>query len=327
MNTPLYELLQGYFLLERSGGELLKASYDPVLVVLSYLVAVFAAYTTLSLVKHMRNGYQQGVESARYWWMGASLTLGGGIFVMHFVAMLAFSIPVTVRYDFGMTLFSFVVSVMVAAMALRQIQQQELHWSRVIRGALYMGSGVAVMHYTGMAALLAPALLRYTPGLWILSVVIAVSVSLVALLLLYYVPMLKGRHTFGPRLLVAMVMGVAVAGMHYTGMAAAEFYSGGSCGVSTGLFDVRLEQFELGIQVTVIALLIIGIGLIASLFNDQINRMLMDRNLFLEREVEARTAELIKAGQAKDEFLANMSHEIRTPMNAITGLVYLLLQA
>ncbi|HIJ29789.1 MAG TPA: hypothetical protein HPP91_14880, partial [Gammaproteobacteria bacterium] len=68
-----------------------------------------------------------------------------------------------------------------------------------------------------------------------------------------------------------------------------------------------------------------GIGLIASLFNDQINRMLMDRNLFLEREVEARTAELIKAGQAKDEFLANMSHEIRTPMNAITGLVYLLL--
>ncbi len=324
--TAFHELMQGYFLLERVGGELLQASYDPLLVLLSYLVAVFAAYTTLSLITHMRNGYQQQRDSARYWWMGASVTLGGGIFVMHFVAMLAFSIPVEIHYDLGMTLFSFVAAVSVSALALRQIRFKELRWGRVVAGALLMGAGVATMHYTGMAALLAPAMLRYTPGLWILSVVIAVSVSLVALLLLYYVPMIKVRRAFIPRLLVAMVMGVAVAGMHYTGMAAAEFYSGGVCGVSTGLFNVELHNLDIGVEITLIALLIIGLGLVASLFNEQINRILIERNQALEKEVAIRTHELIQASKAKDEFLANMSHEIRTPMNAITGLVYLLLQ-
>ena len=326
MSQLFHDLLQSYFLLEKMGGTLLNIQYDPILVVLSYLIAVFAAYTTLNLVGHMRDAYQEKSRFARYWWLGASITLGGGIFVMHFIAMLAFSIPVTIRYDLGITLLSIIASIGGSAIALRQIRFQQLHWRRLLAGSLLMGSGVAVMHYTGMVALLAPALLRYTPGLWLLSIAIAITVSLVALLLLYYIPKLKIPHLFLSKLLVALVMGAAVAGMHYTGMAAAQFYSGGSCGISTGLFNIQLEQAELGIQITIITLLIIGIGLIASLFNDRINSVLAERNQFLEQEVALRTHELIAANKAKDEFLANMSHEIRTPMNAITGLVYLLLQ-
>jgi NO-binding membrane sensor protein with MHYT domain len=141
VGTLIDQLFQGYFSLERSGGQLLESRYDPLLVTLSYLIAVFAVYTTIGLVAHMRREFEAGRQKNRYWWAGAALTLGGGIFVMHFVAMLAFSIQVEVRYDLGMTLLSLLVAVVGSAVALMQIRGR-LSFPRLIWGGVWMGGGL-----------------------------------------------------------------------------------------------------------------------------------------------------------------------------------------
>ncbi len=299
-------MLSSYFLLERAGGELYQGSYSPALVLFSYMMAVFAAYTTLGLVDHMRQSYAAGERSAYFWWVGASVTFGGGIFVMHFIAMLAFSMPIEMRYDLEMTLISFIAPIVVVAVALAQLRH-DIRLSNLLWGALLMGVGVTAMHYTGMAAIFAPALLRYEAGLWILSMVIAITVSFVALLLLRFMPDLIRRYGEASRFWVAMVMGAAVAGMHYTGMAAAHFYSGGYCGTSPGLLNIRLDTDYLGVEVIIIAFLTIGLGLISTLYKDRLNIMRVQHRQQQEAQKE------------KDDFFATITHELRTPLTAIIG--------
>ena len=279
------QLIKGYFLLEQNSSVLLQANYDLILVILSFCVATFASYTTLHLVSQMRDAYAAGKTStARYWWLGGSLSLGGGIFAMHFIGMLAFSIPVTFRYDIGMTLFSLLSAVVASAIGLRQIRYPTVQLINIISAALLMATGIVTMHYSGMAALLAPALLRYEPGLWVLSVVIAISASLAALLLLRYILTVKNRLIVPLQIGTALLMGAATSGMHYTGMAAANFYSGGFCGVNTGLFDMQIENSQMGFFLTLFMILILGIGLIASKAHS-----LQGVNQLLEERVAERT--------------------------------------
>ncbi len=281
------DLLADYFLLERAGGELLAKSYDGTLVSLSILLAILASFTTLDLIYQMRQAYQRGETVYRIWWAAAAVSLGGGIFVMHFVGMLAFSIPVPLRYDFGMTLFSLFIAIAVSAIAIKQLYSSALEWPSVWRGGILMGVGVALMHYSGMAALLAPALLRYLPEVWVASVVIAVVVSVVAILLLHY--HFNRQSSLWQRLLIATVMGMAVASMHYTGMVAANFYSGGSCGLSTDLFGLQLDLHQLGLEVGTAAVMVFSLGLISARYSHYQMEWLQQQNQKLEQEVVRRT--------------------------------------
>ncbi len=301
----LHELIESYFLLQRMGGELLSSQFDTTLVTLSYLVATFASYTALNMVSHMRSEYAEHAQLNRYWWLGASIALGGGIFAMHFVGMLAFSIPLSIRYDFGITLLSLLVAVSASAIALYTQREQKTTETTRIKGALILGMGIAMMHYIGMEALLAEATLRYSPGLWMLSIIIAVAVSYAALRLLHH-STAPQRTALPSTLLVAIIMGAAVSGMHYTGMAAAQFYSGGSCGLSTGIFNIELGQFQLGVSISIVAILIFAVGLIASIFSERLNHMLHIRNQDLEKLVTERTAILnqrnLELEQSKERF-------------------------
>ena len=222
--------IDDYFFWGGVVGELLERSYDPTLVILSYLVATFASYTSLKLVASMRAAFARGSGEYHLWLAAASIALGGGIFSMHFVAMEAFSLPVAIMYDLGTTLLSLVVAVLVSSFALFQIRAEQLSWARVCAGAALMGLGVAAMHYTGMAAVFTNATLRYHGPLYILSIFIAVTVALVALLLLRFVPEVQTRYAQSLHIGTASIMGMAVAGMHYTGMASSHFFVGGSCG-------------------------------------------------------------------------------------------------
>ena len=288
------DILHNYFLLSSASGELLAKTYDSTLVGLSVVVAIFAAYTAIILLYQMRTAYAAG-NGTYYYWLGASVALGGGIFSMHFLGMLAFSLPVPTVYDLGMTLLSLLISMSVSAVALFQLRQRELNRMRVAVGAVLMGVGVSAMHYVGMASLLAPALLRYLPSLWILSVVVAIGVSLVAIILLHYFSLKQGRYVTLTKLLVAGLMGIAVALMHYTGMAAAQFYSGGACGVDTGLFNsLKLDNEQLGFEVAAITIVLILVGVVASLLNDRIMQALREKNDELEEVLQARTLELKK---------------------------------
>ncbi|WP_297912960.1 EAL domain-containing protein [Thiomonas sp.] len=206
-------------------------SYAWPLVLASLLVAVLAAYTALDLAARISTARS---TQARAWWLGGgALCMGVGIWSMHFVGMLAATLPVPVAYDPGLTLLSLLIAIAASGFALYLVSGADLTRVRLGVGALGMGGGVAAMHYTGMAAMRMSPFIAYDPWLVLLSVVIAIGASGTALWIAFR---LRGRthHIVRLRAGSAGVMGMAIAGMHYTGMAAAGFPDGSLCGVLPG---------------------------------------------------------------------------------------------
>ena len=124
-------------------------TYDPYLVALSILVACFASYTALDLSGHV--GPARGF--ARAWLVAAAFTMGGGIWSMHFVAMLAFVMPTPMSYDIGLTTLSLVVAIFVTGGGFYVISRESTSPFRLVLSGAFMGLGIAGMHYTGMAAM------------------------------------------------------------------------------------------------------------------------------------------------------------------------------
>ena len=189
-------------------------TYDSYLVALSFAVAWFASYTALDLGGRIRasKGWPR-----RAWLATAALAMGGGIWSMHFIAMLACRMPMPVGYDLSLTALSLVFAVVVTGGGFYVIGTRQATVLQLVLSGLFMGIGIVAMHYTGMAAMLMPAELRYDRVLVALSVIIAIAASIAALWLAFRTAVVWQK------ILAAMVMGAAISGMHYTGMAAAVF--------------------------------------------------------------------------------------------------------
>src|SRR3981189_1691035 len=189
-------------------------THDPYLVALSILVASFASYTALDLAGHV--GAARGL-ARRVWLVAAAITMGGGIWSMHFVAMLAFSMPISMSYDIGLTALSLVVAILVTGGGFYVISRQSASPLHLVLSGIFMGLGIVAMHYIGMAAMQGHAELSYERLFVVLSVVIAIGAATAALWLAF-------RTTdLWQKLIAALVMGVALSGMHSTGMRAATF--------------------------------------------------------------------------------------------------------
>src|SRR6202047_5256444 len=189
-------------------------TYDPYLVALSILVASFASYTALGLSGHV--GAARGL-ARRVWLVAAAITMGGGIWSMHFIGMLAFVMPIPMSYDIGLTTLSLLVAIVVTGGGFYVISRRSASPLRLVLSGIFMGLGIAAMHYTGMAAMQGHAELSYDLLFVALSLAIAIGASTVALWLAF-------RTTdLGQKLVAAVVMGVAISGMHYTAMRAAIF--------------------------------------------------------------------------------------------------------
>ena len=204
----------------------LVSSYQPWVVALSYFVASYASYVALDLAKRVRG---PDLAVARGWWAGGSIAMGTGIWSMHFVGMLALSLPFAVGYGYLVTALSWVAAVGVSAVALFIASRRQLTAASLVTGALSMGAGICLMHYTGMAAIdLVPGI-RWDPLLVAASAAIAVGASAVALLIFFGLRRLSARDARWWQFVAALVMGAAICGMHYTGMAAATFEPGSIC--------------------------------------------------------------------------------------------------
>jgi len=198
----------------------MKYTYDPALVTISILVAVLASYVALDLASRVVNA-RRLVRTL--WWLGGSAVMGMGIWSMHFVAMLAFTLPVPIAYDLPLVLLSIVAAITGSGVALFALREPRLGWLRLVGVGTAMGSAVLGMHYTGMAAMRLAADVHYAPATVGASVAIAVGASVAALWLAVRLRDDRTRHRHWRRMLAALVMGGAIAGMHYTGMAAAHF--------------------------------------------------------------------------------------------------------
>ena len=201
-------------------------TYDPWVVALSYLIASLASYVALDLARRVHTNDQ---VMALGWWAAGSMTMGTGIWSMHFVGMLALKLPFAVGYDYLVTGGSWVAAVAVSAIALHIAGHRQLNGRSLAIGALAMGSGICVMHYTGMAALTLEPGIRWDWLLVAASAGIAVAASAVALLIFFWLRRLSDAAVRPWQAMAALVMGAAIAGMHYTGMAAAGFPEGALC--------------------------------------------------------------------------------------------------
>ncbi len=238
---------------------LMTGSYDGGMVAVSLLVAMLASYTALDMAGRVTAA--QG--RAAHWWLGGgSVAMGVGIWSMHFLGMLAFRLPVPMGYDPVITLLSLLIAVASSLFALWLVCQSQLSWLRLVAGALFMGAGVSSMHYTGMAAMRMSPPIQYNRPLFALSIVIAVVASGAALWIAFHLR----RSAVGVirlRAGAAVVMGLAIAGMHYTGMAAARFPMGAQC--ITAQFGVSNHQ--LALIIIIFAVAVLSIALIISVLD------------------------------------------------------------
>jgi diguanylate cyclase (GGDEF)-like protein len=235
---------------------LLDVHYDLWIVALSFLIATFASYVALDLAKRVRTTDH---AMAVAWWAGGSIAMGTGIWSMHFVGMLALKLPFEVGYGHLVTGLSWLAAVGVSAIALQIASLNRLTPLRLAVGALAMGAGICAMHYTGMAALQLTLPVRWNFPLVAMSAAIAVAASAVALLIFFWLRRVARRAARRWQLVAALVMGAAICGMHYTGMAAAAFPEGTVC-VTVG----QLRGDSLGLLVSVAAIAMLTLTMFTS---------------------------------------------------------------
>jgi PAS domain S-box-containing protein len=187
------------------------------LVAISIVVAILASYTTLTLANRVAQSHGR-VRIA--WLVGGSMSMGIGIWSMHFIAMLAFQLPVPVRHDVIFVVLSLLVAIAASGLALSIVQRPVGTPAMYVVGAVAMGAAISGMHYLGMRGMLLPLRLEYWPPLVAVSIAIAIAASGVALRLARGLRAPDASWTL--RSISAILMGVAIAGMHYTAMAAVD---------------------------------------------------------------------------------------------------------
>ena len=228
-------------------------SYNYGLVLLSLLVAFLASLAAFTLSAKV---YRSEAQTARLWLIGGAVAMGSGIWSMHFVGMLAFSLPIPIGYSFEETALSWLIAVVISGLALKIANQPVLTTRLLVAGGCIMGAGICGMHYTGMFAMQMTPPIAYNPILVALSILIAIAASMGALLILFWLRARRVEQAWKAKALAAAVMAFAITGMHYTGMAAAEFAPNSVCGavaaaqpgllamtIAFGVFSLILATF------------------------------------------------------------------------------------
>ena len=201
-------------------SHVLPGHYSLNLIFLSIIIAILASYVALDLAGRVTNAQAQ---IRRWWLLGGALAMGTGIWSMHFIGMLAYSLPVVIRYDIPTVIVSHVAAVIASGVALHVVSRRALdYWSFLIGGIL-MGIGITAMHYIGMTAMRLGATVQYDVGLVILSVLIAIGASFSGLWIAFRLRAATSKIGILKKILGSVVMGSAIPAMHYTGMAAASF--------------------------------------------------------------------------------------------------------
>lgn len=248
---------------------ILPHAHDPALVVLSILIAILAAYVALDLSAQLTA--KRG--RARYLWLGwGAVAMGTGIWSMHFVAMLGFLLPgLSMSYDIVLVILSLLAAIAASGLALFLTSRPQVSWRQLVSGSLVMGAAIAGMHYIGMAAIRLRAIIHFEVVPFAISVVVAVSVSLVALWLQVRLRSAATRRAQLLKILAAVVMGFAVAGMHYIGMWAAVFHARLLFPANPpGSIEISLLG---GVAIAAGAFVVLGVALLLSLIDRRLARL------------------------------------------------------
>lgn len=252
--------LSSWFQFGAIPSDALQGSYEPYLVVLSYVIAVLASYVALVFVGRLRSSH--GRHAKIYWLAGGAFTMGAGIWSMHFIGMLAFILPMPMAYEMGWTAASLLMAILASALALFILQKHSYSFMQFILGGFLLGLAISTMHYLGMQGMKFHLNIHYLPGLFFLSIVIGIIAAEAAIYLALQSNKGSKKRQAYLKMISALIMGLAICGMHYTGMAAAVFtmnpeYTMASAGS-------EIQPGYLAFFVAGITLLLTGMALIAS---------------------------------------------------------------
>ena len=281
--------------------------YHHGLVLLSLAVAILASYAALTLAIRIRHS---AGWATRGWLLGGGFAMGLGIWAMHFVGMLAMTLPVPITYDLPITLLSLVVVVAVSTCALSIASKATASRSALAVSGIAMGLGICSMHYIGMAAIRITPAITYRPGLVLASILIAIAASFAAIWIVFTARS-DGRWQRHRRIFGATGMGFAIAGMHYVGMAAAQFPAGA---VSDASGSIDRQWLAGAVAATSVFVLVASLLL----------SYLEARAAKHSAQIRATLAEEQETSRAKDVFLAMLGHELRNPLASISNAIYLL---
>lgn len=290
---------------------MLNAAYDERLVGLSILVAILTSYTALDLAQHKTD---RKFSANAIWLLGGAIAMGVGIWAMHFIGMLALQLPIPVQYNWWIVGCSVLPAIAASGLALYLVTQPQLRRVDLLVGSITMGSGIATMHYVGMMAMQVPAIMHYHLG-WVAgSVAIAVGVSLVALWLGFN----SSKSGIWAKLGSALLMGVAIPLMHYTGMTATQFQVTNA--TKTAIATVQTTSStppELTAAIiTLVTCIILGWALLSSIFRHHLHveqiraQSLQDNSVQLQIALQ-RQAELAALANARSEKLEAALNELR----------------
>ena len=255
-------------------------SYDLFVVAASFVIAMLASYVTLDLARRVRTA-QRRVGLA--WWTAGSIVMGTGIWSMHFLGMQSFKLPIAIGFAGGLTLLSWLAAVAASGVALELASRETFGRTQLALGSLAMGAGISGMHYIGMAAMdMAPGIV-WDYAVVALSVLIAILASAAALLIFKLLRRVRASQRMRYQLAASFVMAVAICGMHYTGMAAAQFAVGAVC----------LSAGELGGPgLTAMVLMATGMLLVSTLFTSILDARLQSTARRLTQSLQESNARL-----------------------------------
>jgi NO-binding membrane sensor protein with MHYT domain/signal transduction histidine kinase len=237
----------------------MQASYNLWLVALSIVVAMVVSYTALRLAARVA---EAGRSGGRLWLLGGAAAMGMGIWSMHFIGMLAFSVAIPLQYGIVKTLLSLAIAMITSGFALAIASRPHLSLQRLAVGSVIMGSGICAMHYSGMAAIQIVPMIRYEPLLVAASIAIAIGASFAALWLAFNLRSGESKSIGLARAGAAAVMGLAISGMHYTAMAASKLALGSYC-----IGGASFDNGWLAAMIGIVALGVLGLTLIMTVYD------------------------------------------------------------
>ncbi|MDQ7988155.1 MAG: diguanylate cyclase [Candidatus Dactylopiibacterium sp.] len=248
-------MLEQFFWMGGAPSLLVLGVYDLQLVALSVLIAILICSVAMQIA-----GIARELRDARYRHLAVvtgSLALGVGIWSMHFIGMLAFSLCAPVRYDTFLTAASIVPAVLASWIALEMLAREHAERFQLFAGGALVGGGIGAMHYVGMAAMEMAPLLRYDPWWFAASLVVSVLLAWFALWLRFG---LRQHGRYGKQIITLLsgtVLGAAVAAMHYVAMSAARFVGEGDPAYVQAL-DLRLILIITGVTLVLAAAVLGG---------------------------------------------------------------------
>ncbi len=293
--------LAALFNLPREGMVALHCMHNGWLVMLAFIVATAAGFTTLGITERMVHARRR--RGRLTWGVLGALCMAGGIWSLHFLCMLAFRAPIPIHYTLPATLASLIIALITAALTMFTLNKPALPLRRYVVSAVCIGLGISAMHYSGMLSIVSPASQHYDPRLFVLSLILAVAASLVILLLAMH---FRRRTTSRQRLLklgASALVALAILSMHFTGMHAMTLVVPEDTPLE---LQPANDTLQLGLSIGLVTLMIVVISLGAAWTNRKLQSKERDlrRVNALLRKLDHAQASLKKA--AHHDALTNL---------------------